>query len=169
MRKPLAALLALALVAVPGAALSRSAGQTEEGTIVLPSPHPQAPEDCFAGFQRRFAQVTQEQVNSLFGHHFDIDKKTWGGRFTLEPTGGVGSPDLDIVFYANFDTDVTDPLSGPPVVEIGTREPGGEKGVVPAGMTKAIVCLWAGQTSQAAAASFEYDAQPPVKKKKKRR
>ncbi|MDQ3645586.1 MAG: hypothetical protein M3345_01470 [Actinomycetota bacterium] len=168
-KKMVALVVSLAVVALPGTGLSnpRLGPQTVEGLVLLPTPHPQDPADCFAGIQRRFAFPTQEQINSAFGYHFDIDTTTWGGKFKLEPTGGIGAPDLDIVFYESFETDPTDPTGGPTSIEIGTRGPGGEKGTVPPTMNKAIVCLWAGESTQAAAATFKYTAVPPKKKPKR--
>lgn len=143
--------------------------QTVEGTVILPTPHPQDPAACFAGIDRRVSGIIGEQINGPFGYHFDIDKKTWGGKFILEPTGGPGTPDLCIVFFESFKTDPTDPAGGPYSVSIDTREPGGEVGTVPENVNKAIVALWAGDSTQAAATSFRYEGFAPTKKKTKSR
>ena len=120
----------------------------------------------------RAAIVTQEMVNGVTGYHFDVDPKTYGGKFKLEATGGAaGDIDLDIYFYQQFGTveDVAgDPLNaGSPVtVQFNTREPGGEVGVVPADTKKVIVCLYGGQQYAGAGATFTYEALAPTKKKK---
>lgn len=158
---------AMCVASVPSVQGAPGPTQTQEGMVVLPTPHPQAPTECFAGIDRRQAYVTQEMVNEVVGYHFDIDKATWGGKFKLEPTGGQGTIDLGIVFYASFDHDPTDVTGGPATYELDTREAGGEEGIVPAEMTKAIVCLWAGDQYQGAAATFLYEAFKPAKKKKK--
>ena len=164
MKRTIAVLAAGSLLLAAPAVAAPKPRQTQEGTIVLPTPNFQDPADCFAGYHRRFAFFSQEQVNGPIGYHFDIDKTTWGGKFVLEPTGGQGVIDLDIVFYESFDS--TDPLGGPVSVEVSSRKPGGETGLVPINMNKAIVCLWAGDQHQGALADFKYEAFTPAKRKR---
>ena len=161
------ALLAGSLV--PGSATAAKAKQQQvSGTIALPAPFTDDT-GCFAGLQRRVAILTQEQVNGVVGYHFDVDPATIGKPFVLEVTGGQGDVDLDITFYYEFGTvdDVTgDPTNaGSPVsASFGTREPGGESGVIPKGdYTKAIVCVYGGQQGAGAAATFDYTAGKGVK------
>ena len=143
--------------------------QVVEGTIALPAPYTDDT-GCYAGLHRRFAIVTQEQVNGIMGYHFDIDPATHGGKFKLEATGGQGDVDLDIYFYSQFgtvDQVATDPLNAgsPATVQFNTREPGGETGVVPQDFTKVIVCMYGGAQGGGAGATFTYTAAPPKKKK----
>ncbi|HVF52385.1 MAG TPA: hypothetical protein VNC78_02135 [Actinomycetota bacterium] len=167
MRRIMAVGLSLGLLlAGPSATSAGEPKQSETGTVVLPTPHPQAPAECFAGYHRRANYFAQEQLNSVVGHHFNVDEATWGGKFVLEPTGGQGTIDLDIVFFVDFKTDPADPTGGPLSATIANRAAGGEKGIVPEGMTKAVVCLWSGDQYQGAAATFSYDAFTPAKKKK---
>lgn len=168
--------IALSLGALMAASMltQASAGpakQSVEGQVVAPLPYTDD-SGCYAGIHRRAAIVTQEMVNGVTGYHFDVDPKTYGGKFKLEATGGAaGDIDLDIYFYQQFGTveDVAgDPLNaGSPVtVQFNTREPGGEVGVVPADTKKVIVCLYGGQQYAGAGATFTYEALAPTKKKK---
>lgn len=161
------ALLAASLV--PGSATAGKPKQQQvSGSIALPAPFTDDT-GCFAGLHRRFAILTQEQVNGVIGYHFDVDPATIGKPFVLEVTGGQGDVDLDITFYYEFGTveDVTgDPQgAGSPVnTSFATREPGGESGVIPKGdYTKAIVCVYGGQQGAGAAATFDYLAGKGVK------
>ena len=153
---------------VPNATAAAPKQQTVSGSIALPAPFTDNT-GCYAGLHRRFAIVTQEQVNGVIGYHFDIDPATLGKPFVLEATGGQGTVDLDINFYYEFGTieDVAgDPLNaGAPVVtSFNTREPGGESGIVPKGeYTKVIVCMYGGDMGAGAAATFEYTAGKGVK------
>ena len=163
----LTALLAGSLL--PSSATAAKAKQQKvSGSIALPAPFTDNT-GCYAGLHRRFAIVTQEQVNGVIGYHFDLDPATLGKPFVLEATGGQGTVDLDIVFYYEFGTieDVVgDPLNaGAPVsTSFNTREPGGESGIVPKGeYTKAIVCMYGGDMGAGAGATFEYTAGKGVK------
>ena len=164
--------LALSALLVGSLLNPASAGakkQVVEGSIAAPAPFTDD-SGCYAGLHRRLAVVTQEQVNGLIGYHFDIDPATWGGKFKLEPTGGQGDVDLDIYFYQQLGTVeqvATDPqgAGSPAVVQINTREPGGEVGTVPPDFTKVIVCMYGGQQGAGAGATFTYTATPPKKKK----
>jgi hypothetical protein len=166
----LAGLLAASLLSPASAGAPTK--QTEEGTVVAPLPF-MDDSGCFAGVHRRMAIVTQEMVNGVGGYHFDVDPATYGGKFKMEPTGGIGDVDLDIYFYSKFgtiDDVVGDPggAGAPFTVQFNTREPGGEVGVVPADTTKVIVCMYGGQMGAGAGATFTYEAVAPVKKKKKK-
>lgn len=127
---------------------------------------------CFSGVHRRIAIVTQGGVNGGVGYHFDVDPATFGKPFVLEPTGGVGTPDLDILFYNKFGTVqdvVSDPggAGAPATVNFANHEPGGEAGTVPSKeYPKAIVCVNAG-TAPAANVTFTYTAGKGVKLPKK--
>jgi hypothetical protein len=164
----LAGLLAASLLSPASAG---APAQEEDGVIAAPAPFTDD-SGCFAGLQRRVAIVSQEQAKGIVGYNFDIDKATWGGKFALEVTDGVGDVDMDILFYGEFgtvDDVVNDPggAGAPFSVGFQTREPGGEAGVVPKEVTKAIVCIYAGQQGAGAAGAFHYEASAPVKKKKK--
>lgn len=162
----LAALMAASLLSSASAAPKK---QVVDGVVALPAPFVDD-SGCFAGLHRRMAIATQENVNGVLGFHFDIDKATAGGKFKLEPTGGQGHIDFDILFYEKFGTieDVVGDPAGagaPATVGFQTREAGGEAGVVPAGMPKAIVCMYGGQQGTGVGGTFTYTATPPKKKK----
>lgn len=158
----------LAASLVPNATAAAPKQQKVSGSVALPAPFTDNT-GCFAGLHRRFAIVTQEQVNGVLGYHFDLDPATLGKPFVLEVTGGQGAVDMDINFYYEFGTVedvVSDPQgAGAPVsTSYATREPGGESGIVPKGeYTKAIVCVYGGDQGAGAAATFEYTAGKGVK------
>ncbi|HVF52860.1 MAG TPA: hypothetical protein VNC78_04545 [Actinomycetota bacterium] len=161
----IAATLAVALV--PGPATGAQAKKQEvSGSLVVGLTHTDA--GCFAGAHRRVAILTQEAVNGVSGYHFDVDPATAGKPFVLEPTGGQGTPDLDIIFYTHFGTpeDVAaDPAGAgaPPVIGFETHAVGGETGIVPPKeYPKAIVCFNAA-TAPAANVTFTYTAGKGVK------
>ncbi len=151
-----AGLLALALIGGSAAAAKpkkkKTPPQVVQGAVALSLIHPSG--GCFPGVQRRIAVLGQGLVNGVAGFHFDVDKRTWGKKFELKVTGGTGPADMDILFYDTFGP-VDDPLYDPTSVPYDTRAPGGEKGQVPAGMKKAIVCVNVPTTN----ASFTYTAQ----------
>jgi hypothetical protein len=100
---------------------------------------------------------------------FEIDKKTWNGKFKLAVTDGLsGDEDLDITFYVDpGQLDPADPAQQGGIVEGGaylTRQAGGEAGIVPKRSTLALVCL---SVDSGANAEWSYKAAPPVKKKKR--
>lgn len=165
----LAGLLAASLLSPASA----GAGPVQEVDGIVAAPAPFTDDSgCFAGLQRRVAIVSQEQVNGVVGYNFDIDKASWGGKFTLEAVDGIGDVDFDILFYGEFgtmDDVINDPGGAGAPVSVGfqTREPGGEAGIVPKDMNKAIVCIYAGQQGGGAGGTFHYAASAPVKKKKK--
>jgi len=167
--------LVLALGGLVGLSLipAASAGgkkQSVEGSIVVPAPFFGDVNSCYSGLHRRISVLSQGQVNGLVGFDFEVDKATWGGKFKLEPTDGLGEVDLDITFYPEFGTpeQALDTAYAPPTVAYDERAPGGEAGVVPPDMNKAIVCMWAGESHQGGASTFTYTAAAPAKKKKKR-
>ncbi|MGH2805869.1 MAG: hypothetical protein ACRDKT_01210 [Actinomycetota bacterium] len=164
MRKTLGIILASALLfgLAPGSAGAVAPKQTEEGTILLPAPFTDD-SGCFAGLHRRGAIMTMENNNGVVGWHFDVDHKTWNKKFVLEPSGGVGTIDLDILFYQEFGTPqqvVEDPggAGAPTSVGFQTREAGGEKGKVPKKFNKAIICIYSGALYQGGGADFTYTA-----------
>ena len=148
--------------------------QTESGNVVLPAGHPANADGCFAGLHRRLFILGQgnEAINGGVGWSWDIDPKTWNKKFTLKPSGGVGTVDFDLYFYSEYGS--ADPTGADPVnfnpgatVEFIERAPGGEKGVVPSGMKHAITCIYANNAPagpQAGAdADFTYTAGDKVK------
>lgn len=168
MRK-ITALLVIALLAVGLIADGAVAGkkkkkkltyQQVEGSVAMMLPFYNDLNACYTGAHRRIAVLSQEQVNGDVGYHFDIDPGTAGGPFNLEVTGGMGDVDLDISFYTELGTpeQATDTAYAPYNVGFEERKPGGEKGIVPPDMTKAIVCMWNGQN-----ATFTYEAGKGVK------
>lgn len=169
-------LISLALAAVLVMTLAPGAGavagpQKEEGSVLLagPGPNGETTGGCWTGWARRTWIFSGGATGGPFGHMFEIDKKTWGGKFKIEVTGGAaGTEDLDVTFYANPGTiDPADPAMQGGIVESGSylnREPGGEAGTVPPTATVALVCLAIGTGADA---QFTYTATPPKKKKKK--
>lgn len=164
MKKTIALLIAAALSfgILPATAGAGEPIQTEEGMILLPAPFVDD-SGCFAGLHRRGAIMTQENNNGIVGWHFDVDPKTWKKRFVLEPSGGLGTVDMDILFYQEFGTPqqvVEDPLAAGAPVSMGfqTREAGGEKGKVPPKFNKVIICIYSGALYQGGGANFTYTA-----------
>ena len=174
MKRLITLALATTLVAAlaPLSAHAGAAPQKETGTVLLPAPGPngEVTGGCWTGYPRRFWIFTGGATAGPFGSMFEIDKKTWGGKFKLEVTSGVsGQEDLDLTFYANPGTvDPADPAQQGGIVETGsylTREAGGETGIVPPTTTVALICLGVGTGANA---EWAYEAKPPVKKKKKK-
>lgn len=164
MKRALAVLIAasIGLGLMPATAGAGAPKQTEEGTIALPAPFTDD-SGCFAGLHRRGAILTMENNNGVIGWHFDVDPKTWNKKFTLEPSGGFGTVDMDILFYQEFGTPqqvVEDPqgAGNPASVGFQTREPGGETGKVPKTFNKAIICIYSGALYQGGGADFTYTA-----------
>lgn len=81
--------------------------------------------------------------NGSIAYWFEVDARTYGDGFVLEPTGGEGPVDLDIVFMA------------PAVTSYTTTVEGGERGQVPPESDWAVVCMTTGLN-----ASFRYRAGP---------
>lgn len=167
--------LTLALACVMAASLfaPASAGapkkQTVEGTIAAFVRHP---DGCYSGVSRHLYSLIGDASNGLVGWTFDVDKATWKGKFTLEPSGGVGVVDLDITYYlgdfATLEEWVNSPAPAPPATQAyEDRTAPGEKGTVPEGAVKAIVCTYASESGAAVGVPFTYEATAPVKKKKK--
>jgi hypothetical protein len=141
--------------------------QTEEGSILLPGPGPngETTGGCWTGWARRFWIFSNGSTAGPFGSIFAIDKKTWGGKFKLETTGGsYGSEDLDMTFYADpGQIDPADPAQQGGIVETGaylSREPGGEVGTVPARSEIVLICLAIGSGFNA---GWKYTATPAKK------
>ena len=163
----LASMLVAALFSPASAAAKK---QVVEGTIAAPARHP---DGCYTGLSRHLWSLGGFNANGVVGWVFDVDKATWNGKFTLEPSGGVGTVDLDISYYlgefASTEEWVNNPAPPAPATsEYETHEGPGEAGTVPEGSVKAVVCVFAGEGGQASAAvPFTYEATAPAKKKKK--
>jgi len=171
-------LITLAVAATMIASLSPLAAearvappQEETGTVVLPGPGPngETTGGCWTGWPRRFWIFSGGATAGPMGSMFEIDKKTWNGKFKLEVTGGMaGTEDLDLTFYSDpGEIDPEDPAQQGGIVETGaflTREAGGEVGNVPPTSTLALICLGIGTGANA---EWTYTANPPKKKKKK--
>lgn len=156
----LASLLAFSLLGMPATAAPKK--QVVEGTILLPAPYTDD-SGCFAGLHRRGAIMTMENNNGPIGWHFDVDPKTVGKKFKLEASGQGSYVDLDILFYQKFGTPedvVGDPggAGAPATTGFQTRAAGGEKGKVPPGMPKAIVCMYGGGQGVGLIGNFTYTA-----------
>ena len=171
MKRAITLVLVATLVAALSAVGAQAAAppQKVDGAVLLPGPGPngETTGGCWTGWARRFWIFSQGTTAGPFGHIFEIDKTTWDGLFTLEVTsGGAGTEDLDMTFYANPGTiDPADPAMQGGIQEAGSylsREPGGEAGIVPRTSTLALVCLAIGSGYNA---EFTYTANPPKKKK----
>ncbi len=174
MKRLITLVLAAALVAALsplGAEAAPVGPQKQTGTVELPGPGPngEVTGGCWTGYERRSYIFSGGALSSPFGDIFEIDKATWGGKFKLEVTsGGTGTEDLDMTFYAEPGTvdPVNDPAQQGGIVETGsylTREPGGETGMVPPNSNLVLICLGVGSGYNA---EYEYTAAPPKKKKK---
>lgn len=143
----------------PSGSAGGTGSQEVKGEIQQPNPFPQDPNACYAGKHRRAAVLTGGANQGVDGYHFDVDEGTNGTNFVLTVDSGEADPDLDITFYTDFGTQeqALDTQHAPPSQAFETREAGGESGVVPAGMKKAIVCMLTG-----ANATFTYTAGPAV-------
>ena len=163
--KRVLSVLAIALVAAalaPSGVTAAPKKQVVDGNILLPAPYTDD-SGCYAGLHRRGAIVTQGNNNGVIGWHFDVDPKTAGKKFKIDTTGQGSYVDLDITFYQDFKTInevATDPLNAgsPAVYEVHTRAAGGEKGVVPKGFPKAIICMYGGDLGAGALSNFTYTA-----------
>ena len=164
MKKLVSLMLAGAVIAaLPGAAVAgkKAPHQHVQGNIAMQAPPSDAtdnPNGCYSGVHRRLAVISGEQINGVVGFHFDVDPKTWNKKFRLTPdTAGV---DIDITFYSEFGTQeqATDTAFAPANFAFETRDENGEKGKIPADMTKAIVCMKTGQN-----ADFTYTGGAGVK------
>lgn len=169
MKRVVTVVLAMTFVGalMPLGAQAGSATQEEEGRVLLPFPEVNSGEGCWAGVTRRFHIFTGGALSGPFGSTFEIDEKTWGGKFKLEVTsGGTGAEDLDLQYYIDpGKLDPNDPAQQTLSKSVGfhTRKPGGESGVVPELSTVALTCLVLGTGHNA---EWSYTAIPPKKKKK---
>ncbi len=165
------ALLVMAIIVAAlaplGAAAAPAGPQEEEGTIMLPSPGPNAGQGCWPGWPRRFWLFSGGATTGPMGSIIEVDKATWNGKFKLEVTsGGLGTEDLDIHYYLDLGT--LDPVNDPAQQTVGTgatyenRKPGGEVGTVPAGTKYGVFCIAVGTGYNAA---WKYTALPPKKKR----
>ena len=165
----IAGALAASLLAPSAQAnLGAPAKQEVAGMIVAPAPFTDDT-GCYAGLHRRAAVLSQENNNGPIGWHFDVDPKTAGGKFVLEVAGQGSYVDVDVTFYQKFGTmeDVAgDPLNAgaPATLGFNTRAAGGEKGIVPKGYPKAIVCMYGGALGAGVLGDFTYTATAPVRK-----
>ncbi len=133
--------------AIPQATAAKKAHQHQEGFVQYPAPAPPQPRSCFPGITRNLAILFgEDEYNGVFGYLFDVNKKTWGKPFRLELTEAQLAADLDISFYAGLGEPY--PGAAPENEVFETRAAGGEAGIVPEKMTKAIVCMYTGYNSQ---------------------
>lgn len=154
------------LLSVGNAGAARVQPQEESGSIMLPSPSPNAGEGCWPGTPRRAYIISQGQTAGPAGSVIEIDPSTWGGKFTLKATGSTGSEDVDMHFFVDIGkVDPTDPTMMN-VVSSSTyqdKEPGGEAGLVPPQAKHVVLCLVPGTGAEV---EWTYKALPPAKKKK---
>ena len=158
MKKIAAFGLAVALAVAPATALAAKKGARQEmqGEVAVATPYP-TDGTCFSRLARTTALASDGAVNGVVGYTFDVDPRTANKNFQLHVTGGGDDVDLDLVYYANLGS-LEDPNTAPAFAAFETREAGGEVGKVPAGMTKAIVCMAAGSN-----ATFHYMAGKGIK------
>ena len=126
--------------------------QVVEGSVAFPmSGDAVEAGTCNFGAHRRPRLFTQMLFpNGIVGYDFDVDPKTVGRKFVLK-TDTAGA-DLDISFYMDMG-DPADPAGAPTNIPFENRKEGGEVGKVPAGMSKALICMFAGSN-----ATFTYTA-----------
>lgn len=168
--KKFIALALVATMAVPMFGATAQAGkkkkkapvQTEEGSILLPLPYLDDT-GCYAGVWRRAHAFTGDAARGPIGWNFAVNKKTWGKKFKLEVSGGVGYVDMDIYFYLGDLTKAEEFAQGgdpapAPTISYNTREAGGETGTVPKGAENVILCLYSGAVGQGGGADFVYTA-----------
>ncbi|HEX2240207.1 MAG TPA: hypothetical protein VHJ82_03580, partial [Actinomycetota bacterium] len=90
------------LVSAPLAAHAGGKRQVVEGSITFMAPAPPQPQSCFPGITRNLTILTGDQFNGTFGYVFDVDRKTWGKGFRVEPTAAAFQADLDLSFYTEL-------------------------------------------------------------------
>ena len=159
----LVCLLAVAMVSTTASAAKKKKKkpafvQTQTGSIAIPTPlrdSGQVP-GCFSGGHRRGATTTQSH-NGVIGYSFDVDPRTYGKRFVLTADSSQGAgADLDITFYTEYGADPS--ANAGALTAYETVAPGGEKGIVPKGFSKVIVC-----NNSGANATFTYKAGDGIK------
>ncbi|MFN2587908.1 MAG: hypothetical protein ABR613_07310 [Actinomycetota bacterium] len=153
----------MALSLLGGASSAAPKQQKVDGSIRMMAPYAGSTfATCYSGLHRRIMILSSEnqQINGVVGYSFDLEPATNKKPFVLEVTGGQGDVDLDITFYTEFGTpeQATDPAYAPANYSYETRGAGGESGMVPDGMKKAIVCMHTGMN-----ATFTYTAGKGVK------
>lgn len=150
-RAAAAAIVALAVAGLgPAGQAAGALTQRVDGSIARAMAHPYYDDGCLMGVQYQFAWLEQPEPNGVVGYQFEIDESTWGKPYRLRPVGAAGEVDLDIGFFPRFR-----PLFvyNEDYHPHATRRQGGESGIVPRGMTRAIVCLHTGSN-----VSFRYTA-----------
>jgi hypothetical protein len=148
----LAAVTLVAAALIPNAATAAPKKQVVEGSVAFPmSGDAIEAGTCNFGAHRRPRLFSQMLFpNGLVGYDFDVDPKTVGKKFKLD-TETAGT-DLDISFYMDMG-DPADPAGAPTNIPFENRKEGGEAGKVPPGMTKVLICMYAGSN-----ATFTYTA-----------
>ncbi len=148
------ALTVTAMLLLPVAAIARpprppEPSQTQEGSVLLPLRFAADPTySSWPGGQRQVWQATGN--NGTVGYTFELSPDVAGGDFVLEVlSGGTGSEDLDIAFYASLTPTVS-------TSTLMTRQAGGERGFIPAGSRYAVVTMFEG-----ADATFRFEAFTP--------
>ncbi|HYO60838.1 MAG TPA: hypothetical protein VEU29_02960 [Actinomycetota bacterium] len=138
---------ALATASPLGASPSRS--QKVDGSIKVATPHPMYGDGCLGlGAQYQLATLEQPALSGYVGYQFEVERGTWGEDFKL--VAGEAGADFDLAFFRFVHPGfVTEEY-----VFYATRSRA-EKGVVPPGATKALVCLYDGSD-----APFRYRAGP---------
>ncbi|MGH2756576.1 MAG: hypothetical protein ACRDI3_02175 [Actinomycetota bacterium] len=167
MRKTLAVIaagaIAVTLLGAPSGAAPKQ--QKFEGSILLPARHP---DGCYTGLQRHWTSITEGAINGVLGYTFEVEKGTWNKPFKLTATDGVGTIDLDVVYYygefATRDEFIADPApAAPGSIGFEDHTSPDEAGKVPNGAIMAIICLYASEAGAAGNVSFSYAAGKGVK------
>lgn len=139
-RRPLA--LALAAVAAFGVAPARAAEplgtpkQTVSGTVAVPNPTKAAQ---IVSRHMRSTIFVGAQTNGAVSWFFKVDPATWGGEFTL--TTPAADADYDLILYSDPGS-ILDAASAS--AEFLGSSGTGERGLIPAGTTYAVVYPAAG-------------------------
>lgn len=120
--------LGSAAEAPPGAKV-----QDVAGTIALSNPSKAAGVISVTRHSRTSGLIGSE-TNGVTGWFFAVDPKTWGGEFVLD--SATAGADMDVIFYTDPGTVTAAPVAAAEFVGV---DGDGERGVVPAGATHALV------------------------------
>lgn len=107
--------------------------QDVSGTVAVPNPS-KAIGAVSITRHARTAGLIGSETNGGFGWFFDVEPRTWGGEFVLDST--TAGADMDVIFYTDPGTVTAAPVAAAEFVGV---DGDGERGVVPAGATHALV------------------------------
>lgn len=120
--------LGQAAEAPPGAKV-----QDVAGSVAVPNPS-KASGAASVTRHARTGGLIGPETNGVFGWFFAVDPKTWGGEFVLD--SATAGADMDVIFYSDPGTITAAPAAAAEFVGV---DGDGERGIVPAGSTRALV------------------------------